>query len=112
MQDSDKLALVRLLHTIVWAFFAIAILLIPVLAYGELFSAVAILVALVLCEVLVLWFNHWRCPLTNIAGRYTKHRHANFDIYLPLWLAQHNKSIFGALFVVGVIYAACLYMRQ
>lgn len=32
----------------------------------------------------------------------------NFDIYLPLWLARHNKLIFGALYVLGIAFA---YMR-
>ena len=26
----------------------------------------------------------------------------NFDIYLPLWLARHNKRVFGALYVGGM----------
>jgi hypothetical protein len=42
-----------------------------------------------------------RCPLTDLAGRYTEERVDNFDIYLPLWLARRNKMIFGTLFAVG-----------
>ena len=40
-----------------------------------------------------------RCPLTDLAARYTDDRRANFDIYLPLWLAANNKRIFGSVFV-------------
>ena len=28
-------------------------------------------------------------------------RSANFDIYLPLWLARHNKTIFGSVFAAA-----------
>ena len=46
-----------------------------------------------------------RGPLTAWAARYTTDRRDNFDIYLPLWLARHNKSIFGALYVAGAVFA-------
>ncbi len=61
----------------------------------------------ILGECLVLAFNHGRCPLTDIAARFSDERNNdradNFDIYLPLWLARHNKHIFGFLFVAGEI---------
>ena len=58
-----------------------------------------------LVEVLVLVVNGWRCPLTSLAARYTDDRRANFDIYLPLWLAANNKRIFGTLFVGGLVFS-------
>jgi len=42
--------------------------------------------------------------MTDLAARFTKERAANFDIYLPLWLARHNKTIFGTLFVAGELF--------
>jgi len=48
-------------------------------------------------EVIILAVNRWRCPLIAVAARYTDDRRENFDIYLPLWLAMHNKTVFGAL---------------
>jgi hypothetical protein len=51
----------------------------------------------------VLAVNRWRCPLTPIAARYTEDRRANFDIYLPEWLARYNKEIFGTLYLAGVV---------
>ena len=59
------------------------------------------LTALILGECLALALNRGRCPLTDVAARYTDERADNFDIYLPLWLARHNKSIFGILFIFG-----------
>jgi hypothetical protein len=52
-------------------------------------------------ECFVLAVNRGRCPLTDLAARYIDERAANFDFYLPEWLARHNKSIFGFLFVTG-----------
>jgi hypothetical protein len=52
------------------------------------------------CGVLAL--NRGRCPLTGLAARYTDDRADNFDIYLPAFIARHNKVIFGTLFVFGV----------
>jgi len=43
-----------------------------------------------------------------VAARYTAERRANFDIYLPEWLARHNKVIFGTIYLVGVV-AACAH---
>ena len=60
-------------------------------------------IGIVFIEVLVLIANKWRCPLTGVAARYTDDRRDNFDIYLPEWLARHNKLIFGVLYVVGVL---------
>ena len=55
--------------------------------------------------------NRWRCPLTAVAARYTEDRRDNFDIYLPQWLARHNKVIFGALYCAGVVFAVARWVR-
>ena len=34
----------------------------------------------------------------------TDDRRANFDIYLPEWLARNNKPIFGALYAAAVLF--------
>ena len=58
---------------------------------------------MVLLECVVLAVNHCRCPLTDVAARYTDDRAPNFDIYLPVWLARYNKQVFGTLFVAGLL---------
>ena len=94
----------QLVHTIVWAFFVAVILAIPLAAWQRHFQLFWMLTGVVTVEVLVLAFNHLRCPLTGVAARYTEDRRDNFDIYLPLFLARYNKQIFGAVFVAGVAY--------
>jgi len=64
----------------------------------------------VLLEVAILLANRMRCPLTDVATRYTENREPNFDIYLPRWLARNNKVIFGTLYAVGVLAAAMLWL--
>ena len=92
-------------HTVAWGFFAGCILAIPVVSWWGRHVAVAWLSAIVLAEVVILVANGWRCPLTAVAARFTEQRHDNFDIYLPLWLARHNKLIFGALYLLGMAFA-------
>lgn len=100
------LGAIRLAHTLVWALFAGCVIAIPVLSLlGELRYA-ALCATVVAAEVLVLAFNRWRCPLTGVAARYTSDRRDNFDIYLPEWLARHNKTIFGSLYVAGLVLLA------
>jgi polyferredoxin len=103
--DPRMLPAIKIAHTVVWAFLVAVILAIPVLAWQERFAGVAVLTAIMLVEVAVLVVNGWRCPLTDLAARYTDDRRANFDIYLPLWLATHNKRIFGSLFAMGVVFS-------
>lgn len=106
MGPEARLRAIKAVHTLVWAVFAASIVAIPVFAAcGE--QAIAWgLVAFVFVEVIVLMANRMRCPLTDVAGRYTDDRRDNFDIYLPTWLARHNKAIFGTLYAVGVAYTA------
>jgi polyferredoxin len=109
-EAARRLRLVRLLHTAVWAAFAGCIVAIPLLTWQGRFGAAAVLAAIVLGEVVVLWFHSWSCPLTAVAARYTQDRRANFDIYLPEWLARYNKQIFGPLYVAGVTYLVMRYL--
>ena len=95
---------VKVVHTVVWAIFAGCIVALPVAAYLGNFQLAALLIGIVFIEIVVLFANHFRCPLTDVAARYTSDRRANFDIYLPEWMARHNKEIFGGLFVAGILF--------
>ena len=99
-----KLRLVKVVHTIVWAFFAGCIVWLPALAWQRDFGRASVVIGIVLVEVGVLAVNRVTCPLTDLAARYTTDRRANFDIFLPLWLARYNKVIFGTLFVAGLAF--------
>jgi hypothetical protein len=95
------LVVIKLLHTAVWALFAGCVVAIPIVGAWRQFRWALVLSGLVWAECAVLAVNRSRCPLTDLAARYTPERSDDFDIYLPLWLARHNKAIFGTLFVLG-----------
>ena len=101
MSSEQTLTLIRIAHTAIWAVMATAIAALPIVAVRGRFRTAAWLTALIVAECVVLAFNGGRCPLTDLAAQFTADRAANFDIYLPLWLAQYNKQIFGGLFVAG-----------
>jgi hypothetical protein len=94
---SGTLIRIKLLHTAVWFVVAGCIVAIPIAGARSHYLWAAAMTGVVLIECLVLAANRGACPLTGVAARYTEERSANFDIYLPLWLARRNKAIFGTL---------------
>ena len=95
------LILVKLLHTVVWAILVGCILALPIMAARRRFDVALILTVVIVVECGILALNHFRCPLTDLAARYTQDRSDAFDIYLPGWLARFNQKIFGTVFVVN-----------
>ncbi len=104
------LRVVKLVHTIAWAFFVACIVATPYFAWTGRFDVAFLLNGVVFVESLIIALNKWRCPLTDVAERYTSDRHANFDIYLPLWLARYNKEIFGPLFGAGLLFTVARWL--
>lgn len=106
------LTAIKVLHTVVWAFLAGVIVMLPFLAWRGDFRWAAILSIVVALECGVLLVNGWRCPMTDLAAKYTTNRSPNFDIYMPNWLARHNKTIFGALFLVNEAIFLVAWLRS
>lgn len=104
MTPRASLRAIKALHTLVWVFFAGCIVAIPVLGALRSYAPAAALVGIVLVEVAILAANRLRCPLTDLAARFTEDRRDNFDIYLPIWLARNNKVLFGGLFLIGTLF--------
>lgn len=105
----NRLRAIKILHTVIWSFFVGCIVAIPILAWAGKYTLATTFIGIVFIEVLVLLINGWRCPLTDIAARYTDDRCENFDIYLPAWIASNNKFIFGILYVAGVLVTIILW---
>jgi hypothetical protein len=103
---------IKLLHTAIWSVMAASILALPALGWFRKFRWAFGLSLLIIGECLVLAVNGGRCPLTDMAARYTDERSCNFDIYLPVWLACYNKLIFGFLFVVGELIVIWRWARR
>ena len=112
MKAPRALFTVKLVHTGVWLFFATCIVAVPFAARMGHFGLAGALIVAVLLETCVLLANRGSCPLTAVAARYTKDRNANFDIFLPLWLARNNKRIFGTLYLCGLVYTGFLWLQS
>ena|ERR1035437_7671117 len=111
-KSNTLLILIKFSHTIVWAFFVACIVAIPLAGMERRFDCALVLSILVLLECVVILTNRGRCPLTDVAARYTDDRADNFDIYLPLWLARHNKTVFGFLFLAGEFYVLACWLKR
>jgi hypothetical protein len=99
-----ELRVVKAIHTLVWAIMASAVFYVLYVGVsGEKQGFVWLAVGLIGLETGVLLINRWRCPLSDVAARYTEEQRDNFDIYLPQWLARHNKTIFGIMFGIGLL---------
>jgi len=65
--------------------------------------------ALLTFEIVTLVVFKWNCPLTIVAKDSDPHWKDGDDIFLPQWLATHNKKIFGSILVIGL---ALLLLRS
>ena len=103
MKQTNKLLIIKLLHTLIWVFFVTVIFYV---LYSGITNKVTIYtwigIGLIIGEGLVLLMFKMYCPLTVIARNYSDSQKDNFDIFLPNWLARHNKLIFTTIFVAGL----------
>lgn len=99
-----KLLLIKLFHTLIWAVMASCVIFVLIAGIIGLINwYVYVSIIIILGEGIILLIFKCSCPLTIVARRYTDNRKNNFDIFLPEFLAKHNKTIFTALFVIGLI---------
>ena len=107
----NALVAIKLLHTAVWAVLAGCILALPITAQLHRFDWAIILTVIIVGECGVLALNKGRCPLTGLAARFTADRADNFDIYLPNWVAGHNKAIVGTLFAINELIVLWCWLK-
>lgn len=98
------LILIKSVHTIIWVIMTASNFLAFYFAFIGRFDAwFWIPCLLIVSEIFIILLNHWRCPITPIAEKYTEDRKSNFDIYLPEWLAKYNVKIFSGIIVVELL---------
>ena len=99
MNNQSKLLLVKSIHTAVWIFFNLVLV---YLFYAVHTNQIDIKFWLgmgaIIIECIVLVANNWTCPLSPMARRYTQSTKANFDIFLPNWIAKNNIVIYSTVF--------------
>tara|TARA_R110002012_G_scaffold39867_5_gene109953 strand:- start:813 stop:1160 length:348 start_codon:yes stop_codon:yes gene_type:complete len=99
-----KLLLIKSLHTVIWLFFNLVIFYLLYAAIANSIDRwVFICIGLVLVEGVVLLTFKMFCPLTVWARKYSDSTKANFDIFLPNWLAKYNKLIYTTIFLIALI---------
>ena len=113
MQPAQKLLILKVIHTLIWAFFVCVI---GYVVYSGITNQITsytwVGIGLVIGEGLVLWIFRMFCPLTVLARRYSDSQKDNFDIFLPNWLARHNKLVFGGLYLLGIALTAVQWLRS
>ena len=99
----NKLVFIKTIHTIIWLFFNLVIF---YLLYAVINNSITeyfwIGAGMIVVEGIVLLIFRGMCPLTVIARKYSNSTRDNFDIFLPNWLAKHNKLIYSAILLVVV----------
>lgn len=104
MNQSYKLFIIKLIHTLIWLFFVSVIFYILYCGITNKISYLTwIGIGLIVGEGIVLIIFKMSCPLTLLARRYSNSSKDNFDIFLPNWLAKHNKIIFTSIFIIGLL---------
>lgn len=108
MNDQSKLILIKSVHTLVWLFFNFVIFyMLYAVITNKLDKWLWIGYGLFVLEGITLLAFKFFCPLTVIARKYSNSAKANFDIYLPNWLAKYNKAIYTS--ILGVIAIITVY---
>jgi hypothetical protein len=113
MTASSKLIIVKAIHTIVWVFFNIVIfyLLYAVIA-DKIDKWIWICIGLIAFEGLILLLFKKMCPITLVARKYSDSTKDNFDIYLPNWLARHNKLIYSMIVLIALVILAIRLLQE
>lgn len=107
MKVETKLTLIKIIHTLIWLFFNFVI-------FYMLYAAVVnkldvwlwIGYGIIFLEGITLLIFKSFCPITVLARNYSNSTKDNFDIYLPNWLAKHNKLIYTLILVIVIFITA------
>jgi hypothetical protein len=107
MTPQTKLVWIKLLHTAIWLFFNLVIFyLLYAVVTSKIDKWVWICIALIAVEGMTLLVFKNVCPVTIAARKYSDSTKDNFDIYLPNWLAKHNKLIYSLIVLAALIILA------
>jgi len=105
MTKEEKLKLIKIIHTAIWLFFNVVIF---YMMYAVIVNKIDFWLwvgyGIIILEGIVLVIFKMYCPLTVWARKYSNSTKDNFDIYLPNWLARHNKMIYTLIMVVILIF--------
>ena len=103
MKSETKLTLIKIIHTLIWLFFNFVIF---YMFYAAVVNKLDVWLwigyGIIFLEAITLVIFKSFCPVTVLARKYSNSSKDNFDIYLPNWLAKHNKLIYTLILIVVI----------
>jgi hypothetical protein len=111
MNDSQRLAIVRVIHTAIYLVMATATL---ALLYAGVTGAQGawlwMVLALLGIEAAVFAGNGMKCPLTALAVKYGATTGHVFDTFLPERWTRYTFRFFGSVMAVGLLLLALRWL--
>jgi len=81
---------IKFIHTILFFFLAACLFYVLYCGITKTYDWTLFLaIGFILIEILVLLFNHWRCPLTSLAEKHGADKGTITDMFLPSWVARN-----------------------
>ena len=112
MTDSDRLILIRGVHTAIYLVMAASTL---VLVYAGVSGATGlwlwVALTLLLVESSVFAGYGFKCPLTALAVRYGARTGHVFDTFLPERATRYTFRVFGSLMALGLLLLALRWLH-
>ena len=107
MENETKLTLIKTIHTLIWLFFNFVIF---YMLYAAVINKLDLWLwigyGIIFTEGITLLIFNSFCPVTVLARKYSNSTKDNFGIYLPNWLAKHNKLVYTLILVIVIIITA------
>ena len=90
---------IKLIHSLLFFLIAICTIYVFVAALLDHINALTwVAFGVAVTELLILIFNDWRCPLTDMAERRGAEVGSVADLFLPAWLSDHLFTVFSIVF--------------
>ncbi|MGE0772819.1 MAG: hypothetical protein AB7K37_13975 [Cyclobacteriaceae bacterium] len=107
MTELTKLFWVKILHTLIWVYFNLVLIYLFFAGITDRIDGwVWFGIGSFAAEGMVLLIFKNVCPLTLWARNYSNSSRDNFDIFIPNWIAKHNKAIYTILLVIALAFIA------
>lgn len=107
MNDKQRLALVRAVHTAIYLVMATSTF---VLVYAGITGRTGVwlwsALGLLTIEAVVFGGNGMRCPLTDVAVKYGAEKGYAFDTFLPERATRYTFQFFTSVMVLGLVLLA------
>ena len=113
MENKKAIFWVKFIHSVIYFFMVACLIYIFYCALIKRYDwTLVIALAGIFCEGIVLLFNRFTCPFTNLAEKYGAEHGAITDLFLPQWCAKHTFSVSTIIFTGELIWLAIGYFTH